>query len=83
VVAISTDDQETLRRFREDRKAAYPFLSDEGGKVAAKYAGVMPIIGLANRANYVIGQDGTVVSVVTGSAAVDPSAAVGACPARH
>lgn len=80
MVAISTDDRETLKRFKEDRKAAYPFLSDEGGKVAAKYSGVMPIIGVANRANYVIGQDGKIVSIVTGSDAIDPSASVGACP---
>jgi peroxiredoxin Q/BCP len=82
-VAISTDDVETLKRFKEDRKAPYAFLSDAGGKVAAKYSGLMPVIGLANRANYVIGKDGKVVSVVTGSDAIDPSAAVAACPSGH
>jgi peroxiredoxin len=83
VVAISTDDRETLRRFKEDRKAGYPFLSDEKGQVAAKYSGTMPVVGFANRANYVVGQDGKVVSVVTGSDAIDPSASVGACPGKH
>jgi peroxiredoxin len=41
----------------------------------------MPVIGYANRANFVIGRDGKIVSIVTGSAAIDPSASVDACPA--
>jgi peroxiredoxin Q/BCP len=82
VVAISTDGVETLRRFREDRKASYPFLSDAGGKVAGQYSGTVPVLGLANRANYVVGQDRRIVSVVTGNAAVDPAASVDACPVR-
>jgi peroxiredoxin Q/BCP len=80
VLAISTDDVETLKRFKEDRKAPYPFLSDAGGKVAKQYSGTMPVVGLANRANYVIGQDRKVVSIVKGGDAIDPSAAVDACP---
>lgn len=80
MVAISVDDLDTLRKFKEDRKAPYPFLSDPGGKVSSQYAGVMPVVGYANRANFVIGRDGKIVSVVTGSAAIDPSASVEACP---
>lgn len=82
MLAISTDDVETLKRFREDRKAQYPFLSDEGGKVAAQYAGTMPVVGLANRANFVIGQDRKIVSIVKGNDAVDPGASVDACPLK-
>lgn len=82
MVAISTDDVETLKRFREDRKASYPFLSDAGGKVAAQYAGTMPVVGLASRANIVIGQDRKVISLVKGSDAIDPGASVDACPIR-
>jgi peroxiredoxin Q/BCP len=80
VVAISTDDVETLRRFKEKTGAQYPLLSDPGGKVARQYAGVMPVIGLARRANFVIAQDGTVKEIVEGSDAIDPTAAVAACP---
>lgn len=82
MLAISTDDVETLRKFREDRKAAYPFLSDDGGKVARQYAGVVPVLGLASRANFVVGQDGKVVSIVTGGDAIDPAASVAACPSK-
>lgn len=82
MVAISTDDLETLKRFKADRQAPYAFLSDPGGKVARQYGGVYPVIGLAHRANYVIGRDGRVVSAVVGDEAVDPSASVDACPAK-
>jgi peroxiredoxin len=80
VVAISTDDVETLRRFKEKTGAQYPLLSDPGGKLASQYVGLMPVIGLAKRANFVVGKDGTVKEVVEGSDAIDPSAAVAACP---
>ena len=82
MLAISTDDVDTLRKFREDRKAPYPFLSDVGGAVAKQYAGLIPVIGVASRANFVVGQDGKVVSIVTGSDAIDPAASVAACPAK-
>lgn len=80
MVAISTDDQETLRKFKEDRKAPYPFLSDPGGKVASQWAGVYPVVGWSHRANFVVGRDGRIVSAVTGDDAIDPSATVQACP---
>jgi peroxiredoxin len=80
VLAISRDDVETLKRFKEDRKADYPMLSDPDGKVSGEYAGLMPVVGFAKRANFVIGQDGKIVSIVEGSDAIDPSASVDSCP---
>ncbi len=82
MLAISRDDVETLRRFKEDRKAPYPFLSDADGKVMAQYSGTVPVVGFARRANYVVGQDGRIVSIVEGSDAIDPTASVGACPSK-
>ncbi len=81
---ISTDDEETLRRFKQETGAPFELLSDPGGKVARQYTGLMPIPGidLAKRSNVVIGQDGAVTALVTGGDAVDPSSAVGACPLR-
>jgi thioredoxin-dependent peroxiredoxin len=80
VVAISVDDVETLRKFKADRQAQYTFLSDSQKKVVPLYSGTMPVVGLANRANFVIDKDGKVVSIVEGSDAIDPTATVGACP---
>ncbi len=82
VLAISADDAATLKRFKQDRKAPYVFLSDPEKKVIKQYSGTMPVVGLASRANFVIGQDGKVLSIVEGSDAIDPTATVGACPGR-
>jgi thioredoxin-dependent peroxiredoxin len=83
VVAISTDDVETLRRFKEERKAPFPFLSDAEKKVVPRWSGTMALVGVANRANFVVGRDGRIVSIVEGSAAIDPTASVAACSASH
>jgi peroxiredoxin Q/BCP len=82
VVGISTDDVATQKRFRDELKLPYPLLSDAGGKVAGQYAGTMPVVGVASRANFVIGQDGKIAQIVLGSDAVDPGSAIAACPAR-
>jgi peroxiredoxin Q/BCP len=80
VVGISTDSVETQRKFKEEYKLPYPLLSDEGGKVAKQYGGTIPVVGLANRATFVLAQDGTVKEIVTGNAAVDPAGAITSCP---
>lgn len=83
VVAISADDVATLKRFKEERKAPFEFLSDADRKVIPHWSGTMPVVGLANRANYVVGKDGKILSIVEGSAAIDPTAAVDACAQAH
>lgn len=42
----------------------------------------MPIVGVANRATFVIGKDGRIVEIVTGGEAIDPSRAIASCPTR-
>jgi peroxiredoxin Q/BCP len=49
--------------------------------VARKYGGAVPIVGLANRATFVVGGDGRVKEIVTGSEAVDPARSIAACGA--
>jgi peroxiredoxin Q/BCP len=82
VFGISKDDTDTLKRFKADAKAQFELLSDGDGAVAKQYVGLMPVVGLANRANIVIGTDGVVKEIVTGSDAIDPSSAISACPGR-
>src|SRR5688500_3585710 len=77
VVAISTDDTDTLKRFKESLGAPFIFLSDPGGKVAALYGGAQD--GHAKRATFVIGRDGTIGHVDTGKDALDPDPAISAC----
>jgi len=40
-------------------------------------------VGLANRATYVVGQDGRIVEIVKGSGAIDPTASIAACPSHR
>jgi peroxiredoxin Q/BCP len=82
VVGISTDSVETQKKFKGEYQLPYTLLSDPGGKVVAQYSGKMPVLGVANRANFVIDQDGTVKAIVEGSDAVDPSSAIAECPLR-
>ncbi len=83
VVGISTDSVEKQKKFKEENQLPYPLLSDEDGKVAKLYGGTMPIVGLANRATYVVEQDRTVKSVTTGNDAIDPAGAITSCPIRR
>lgn len=82
VVGISVDSVATQKKFKEQLKVPYPILSDEGGKVAAQYGGKVPVLGLANRATFVIQQDGKVKEIVTGGDAIDPGGAIISCPMR-
>ena len=82
VVGISTDTVEKQKKFKEEHQLPFPLLSDEDGKVAKQYGGTIPVVGLANRATYVIAQDGTIAEIVTGSAAIDPAGAITSCPVR-
>jgi thioredoxin-dependent peroxiredoxin len=80
VVGISTDSVEKLAKFRAEFNLPFVLLSDEKGEVVEKYPGKIPVLGIANRATYVVGQDGLVKEIVTGGDAIDPSSAVAACP---
>ena len=80
VVGISTDDVATQKRFKDENQLPFPLLSDVGGKVAKQYGGTIAIFGNANRATFVVGQDGIVKEIVTGGAAINPAGAIAACP---
>ncbi len=81
MVGISTDTVETQKKFKEELKLPYPLLSDKGGAVANQYGGTIPVVGLANRATYVVGQDDRLKEIVTGSDAIDPTRSISACSA--
>jgi peroxiredoxin len=78
VVAISTDDVATLKRFRESIGATFPFLSDADGSVSKMYAGVS--MGTANRVTVAVDRDGTIAHVRNGLGAIFPDDDIKACP---
>jgi thioredoxin-dependent peroxiredoxin len=82
VIGVSVDDVATQKRFKEQYQLPYPLLSDEEGKVAKQYGGTVFVLGMANRATFVVDRDGTVKEIVTGNEAIDPKGAVAACPVR-
>jgi peroxiredoxin Q/BCP len=82
VVGVSTDSVEKLAKFKSEFNLPFVLLSDEKGTVADQYAGRIPVLGVANRATYVIGEDGVVSQIITGGDAIDPSTAVAACPLK-
>ena len=71
---------ETQRRFKEQYALPYTLLSDADGKVARQYGGVVPVVGVANRTTFVVGQDGRVLEIVAGGDAIDPARSIAACP---
>jgi peroxiredoxin Q/BCP len=50
--------------------------------VARRYGGVVPIVGVANRATFVVGEDGRIAEIVTGGDAIDPTRSISGCPSR-
>jgi peroxiredoxin Q/BCP len=78
VVGVSTDSVETQKRFHDENQLPFPLLSDASGKVAKQYGGTL--LGFANRATFVVERDGKVTEITTGSDAIDPKAAIAACP---
>ncbi|MGQ0508210.1 MAG: peroxiredoxin family protein [Myxococcaceae bacterium] len=82
ILAVSTDNVETLQKFKAELKAPFAFVSDELGALVRAYDVKTPVISMAQRYTFVVGQDRKVLSVTSGSDAVDPSGALNACPLR-
>jgi peroxiredoxin len=80
VFGISTDNVPSLRRWSEDLKLNFPLLSDFAQRETAKAYGVlMPERGIANRATFVIDQNGIIQHIEEGNTAIDPTSALTAC----
>lgn len=79
VLAFSTDDAETLARFKADLKAPFPFIPDPEAKVVEAYDVKMPIATVSKRYTFVVGEGRKVLKVDSGGDAVDPSSAITSC----
>lgn len=82
MLAVSMDDAATLKKFKESLKAQFAFVPDPDGKIIKAFDVKMPVLSLSQRYTFVIGEGRKVLSVTSGGDAVDPSAAVAACPLR-
>lgn len=79
MLAISTDFTPTLAHWAKELNATYPLLSDHDRKLSETYGVLIPAMGIANRATFVIDLDGKIAEIVEGNAALDPSGAETAC----
>ena len=79
MIALSTDDAETARKFRASLKAPYAFVADPEAVLVRSFDVKVPIFTIARRITFVIGQGRKVLAIQEGSDAIDPSAAVTSC----
>lgn len=68
VLGVSYDTPETLNKFAVHCAADFPFLTDEGGKIAEKYqaAGGLLMIKLPKRRAYLIDKQGVIRQIYDG-----------------
>lgn len=78
VLGVSMDSIERQSRFAASLQLPFPLLSDHDGAVSAAYG--VKRVAIAARTTFVIGRDGRVEKIFEGKEALDPSAALGACP---
>lgn len=79
VIAVSTDDVETLKKWRAELKAPQTFVSDADQKLVKLFDTKLPIVGIAARRTFTIGKGRKVTEVIAGNDAIDPSSSVRAC----
>ncbi len=82
IIAVSTDDAATSRKFRDSLKAQYHFVGDDKASLVKQYDVKTFLLTLAKRVTFVIGPGRKVLAVQEGGDAVDPSGAVAACSLR-
>lgn len=82
IIAVSTDDAITARKFRDSLKAPYHFVADDKATLTKLYDVKTFLIALSRRVTFVIGPGRKVLAVQEGGDAVDPSGAVAACNLR-
>ena len=78
VVAISSDDVDTLKRFKAEVEAPFLFLSDPGGRVASAFQAATHTT--SRRATYDVDSDGRITHISEGIGAVFPESDIKACP---
>ena len=79
MLGISVDSVADQKEFARQNGADFPLLSDSKGQVAALYGVFNKERGFANRATFVIDEQGRIVSIELGSSAINVEGALSAC----
>jgi len=83
VLAISTDDVDTLKKWRAELKAPQTFIAYPDGKLVRLFDTKMAIVNVASRRTFVIGPGRKILEVQEGGDAIDAAPAVRACGLHH
>ena len=79
MVAISGDDQETLKEYKASLRASFPFVPDPDGRLMELFDVKYPLFNISARYSFVIGTGRKVIEVFSGSDAVAAQKALDAC----
>ena len=79
ILGVSVDSTWANKAFREQLALEFPVLSDSRREVSRRYGVLNEESGFARRTTFVIDAAGVVRHIDQGSAAMDPSGAVGVC----
>jgi peroxiredoxin len=84
VFGISEDFTPSQKEFVDKLKLSFPLLSDfSKRKVAQDYGVLIPDIGIANRATFVVDKEGKIQYIEEGKTAIDSTGAEAACSRLH
>jgi peroxiredoxin Q/BCP len=84
VFGVSTDNTPSQKEFASKLNLSFPILSDFAKREVSKDYGVLiPTVGIANRATFVIDKEGKIQHIEEGSGAIDPTGAETACSRLH
>lgn len=73
------DGRETLAKFKASLKAPFPFVPDPTGEIVKRFGVKTPIVNLALRYTFVVGEGRRIIRVDHGKDAVDPETAIVSC----
>jgi peroxiredoxin len=80
VFGISTDNTPSQKEFAAKNGVTFPLLSDFAKRqVSAAYGVLIPDMGMANRATFVVDKEGKITYIQEGNSAIDPTGADTAC----
>ncbi len=79
VLGISVDSVADQKEFAKQTGADFPLLSDPKGEVASLYGVWNKERSFANRATFVIDEQGKIAQIEVGSGAIDVTGALSAC----
>ena len=79
MIAVSTDDLETQKKFRDSLKAPFHFLADDKRAVVGAFDVKTFLLPIARRITFVVGPGRKVLSIQEGGDAIDPSGVVTSC----